>query len=723
MLIVDLSTDVAGRFAAKLFAMAGETVVRPLLEAEREDVLTQYIDAAKERRVAPPAEVQALVESADLIFQSFDRGKCLGLAAEVEIPGDKVVITTSSYGTTGPYSRFGGSPICDWAAGGYLFITGEPKREPLMGPDHLCGYVAGYAAALSAEAALARKRRTGEGEAIDISVMEVMLGLHQSTLSRANAGMVRTRTGRYAEVYPLSVLPCRDGYVSLGVVTDDEFDKLAIALDRPDLVADERFATQALRFRNRDALDIELDQTFSITDADNLVAMLQDKAVPATSAVDALQVLANPQLRSRGFWSVAEGSAGKRMPGNPLPPGTAFGEATSAEGRAELDAGASDTRPPNLPLSGVVVLDLSAFWAGPSATRLLADLGAEVIWIERPGSRIDVTDGTTPAAQMAALYHEKMNRHKRSLVLDLNKPDDQAKALELAKRADVLMENYRPGVAARLGMGPADLCALNPALVYVSLSGFGAAGPWGQWRSFGPNIEAASSILARTGYRDGPPMRMGHALPDGVGGLVGALAAVRGLRERAATGRGGWHDISQLEAYAALSGEDILAADIEGKPTARRGNDAASDAIIRGVFSCKGEDQWIALEMGVEDVVTLERVSERPSLIRQENGKPVLDKQGFGVFTAKHEKRALAAMLQEAGIAAFPVLDGLDILADPHLEARGFLAAAQRDDVPGRLPGFPAWSAKSLACSHGKAPKFGDGEQDVLRWLGHPPKP
>ena len=194
-----------------------------------------------------------------------------------------------------------------------------------------------------------------------------------------------------------------------------------------------------------------------------------------------------------------------------------------------------------LPLDGdppILVLDLTAFWAGPSATRNLADLGARVIRVERPRSRVDFADTSDEGALIGYLFDYKMNRNKESVVIDLRTEDGKQVFRSLAARADVVVENYRAGVMDRLGLGYESLSADHPELVYVSLSGFGATGPWSPWRSYGPTIEAASSIEARTGYVDGEPLRLGHTLPDGVGGLVGTLAALDGLRRRDLTGEG-----------------------------------------------------------------------------------------------------------------------------------------------------------------------------------------
>ena len=146
--------------------------------------------------------------------------------------------------------------------------------------------------------------------------------------------------------------------------------------------------------------------------------------------------------------------------------------------------------------------------------------------------------------------------------------EGQEVARRLVAAADVVVENNRPGVMDGFGLGPGELCASNPRLVYISLSGYGSTGPWADRRSYGPAIEAASSVEGRTGYQGGEPLRLGHPLPDGVGGLAGAYATLRGLRERETSGLGGWFDISQLETYVAISGEDF----VEGRPVPRIGN-------------------------------------------------------------------------------------------------------------------------------------------------------
>jgi crotonobetainyl-CoA:carnitine CoA-transferase CaiB-like acyl-CoA transferase len=539
-----------------------------------------------------------------------------------------------------------------------------------------------------------------------------MLNVHQSTFSRLAAGIVRTRTGRYTEVYPLVVRPCRDGHVSLGVVTDVEFDRLLIAIGRPELAADDRFRDAAARWEHCDELDAVLHEFLAARTTDEVVAELLARGV-AVAAVDGAQaVLANPQLAARGFWDELPARLGTaRAPGNPVPAAITASTTSTGTGAPSRLAAARD---PALPLAGVVVLDLTAFWAGPSATRILADLGARVIWVERPHSRRNPPADATETEVVMHHFHLKMNRNKESVVLDLTTAEGRAAVARLTAEADVLVENFRPGVLDRMGLGPAELCARHPGLVVVSLSGFGSTGPWADRRSYGPTIEAASSIEGRTGHIDHEPMRLGHTLPDGVGGLVGALAALRGLRERAEHGHGGWFDLSQMEAYVALSGEELLDASETGEELARVGNRSRTGA-RQGVFPCRGDDRWIAIRLAdAEDVTRLASVAGAPDV---RAAQPTLDEQEarLGDWTLDHDAHDLARRLQAAGIEAFPVLTPPELLADAHLRARGFFVDVPLGDRVVQLPGSPL---HGLVHARGAAPEFGAHTERVLAELG-----
>ena len=701
MNILDLSCDVAGRFGAKLFAQDGEEVLRCAPDLDEPKSPAAYLDCDKQ--MVDRDRLVDLVGSCDIVWTSFDQGAFQGYAAGLAIPERCIHVTTSSFGMTGPYAGWRGGSIADWASGGYLFISGDPDREPLCGPENMCAYAAGYTAALAAEAALIDRMRTGRSRHLDISVMETMLLQHQSTFARTAAGELRRRTGRYTEVYPLTVRPCRDGYISIGVVTDVEFDKFAIAIERPDLHADPRFADKDLRMANRDALDEEMAPWLEAHDADDIVRIFQEGGVACAKVSGPVDITSNPQLLSRDYWREAECSG--VMPGNPL----AHFQGFAANG-SPLRLGPTG----ELPLEGVRVLDFTIFWAGPSTTRALADLGAEVIWVEQPGARMDcmIEPGreASPVETMMHLYDTKMFRGKRSIALDLHDPEDRAVAHALAREAHIVVENFRPGIADKLGVGAEELSRINPALTYISLSGWGASGPWRDWRSYGPSIEAASSISGRTGYPGGEPLRLGHAFPDATGGLAGGLASARGLRKAMETGSGGWYDISQLEAYLAMSGEGIVEATGFGRGHERVGNRSRLGA-LQGVFPCEGDDQWIAIRLeSEEDCATFTKLSGVAVSLASDPGEiePVI-----AAWTARQDKLTLATELQSAGLQAFAALDAHELTADPHMQHRGYFLAVQAGTRTHAMPGTPLVASPRMADATAPAPRPGEHSQQV----------
>ena len=198
------------------------------------------------------------------------------------------------------------------------------------------------------------------------------------------------------------------------------------------------------------------------------------------------------------------------------------------------------------PLTGIRVLDLSRVLSGPHCTRMLADLGAEVIKIEPPAG--DLTRFSTPRRKGMASYFVQQNVGKRNLSIDLATPDGAAILLELAEHADVLVENYRPGVMARLGLDADTVRARNPRLVYASISGYGQTGPWTNRRAYAPVVEAESGIIASQGNaRSGEYAKDPHSHADVYTAIETAAAIMAALYQRERTGEGQWIDVSMAE--------------------------------------------------------------------------------------------------------------------------------------------------------------------------------
>ena len=203
------------------------------------------------------------------------------------------------------------------------------------------------------------------------------------------------------------------------------------------------------------------------------------------------------------------------------------------------------------PLEGLLVVDLTRVLAGPFATMMMADLGARVVKVERPGSGDD-SRAYGPFVAGRSTYFARVNRGKESVALDLKDPADRAVLVALAERADVLIENFRPGVMDRLGLGWAELSVRNPRLVYASVSGFGQTGPWRERPAYDTVVQAAAGMFAITGPVDGPPMKMGSSIADLSAGLYVFGAVLAALRGRDRTGRGAQVDVAMFDSALSL---------------------------------------------------------------------------------------------------------------------------------------------------------------------------
>jgi CoA:oxalate CoA-transferase len=236
------------------------------------------------------------------------------------------------------------------------------------------------------------------------------------------------------------------------------------------------------------------------------------------------------------------------------------------------------------PLADLLVLDLTRVLAGPFAAMMFADLGARVIKVERVG-RGDDSRAYGPFVDGRSLYFGRVNRGKESIALDLADRADRAVLLALVDRADVLVENFRPGVMARLGLDYEVVAARNPRLVYASISGFGQTGPWRERPAYDTVVQAAAGMLAITGEPDGPPTKPGTSIADLSAGLYAFGAILAALHGRARTGRGAHVDIAMFDATLTLlegAAQQFLARGVE---PARIGNAHYSISPF-GTFAC-----------------------------------------------------------------------------------------------------------------------------------------
>ncbi|MCR9088428.1 MAG: CoA transferase [Rhodobacteraceae bacterium] len=339
------------------------------------------------------------------------------------------------------------------------------------------------------------------------------------------------------------------------------------------------------------------------------------------------------------------------------------------------------------PLSGIRVLDLTNVLAGPFACHQLAHLGAEVIKVEAVGrgdlARNLGADPELNAAGMGISFLAQ-NAGKKSVTLNLKDPRGKDLLKRLVQSADVLVENFRPGVMARLGVEYEVLKAENPALIYCAISGFGQTGPWVHRPAYDQIIQGASGVMSITGDGESAPLRVGYPIADTIGGLTAAMAIAAALN---APERGGVIDISMLESVIATMGWVVSNHLIGGVTPAPAGNENLTSA-PSGAFQCADgllniaankDEQWemLALHLGREDLLSAPNYRSREA--RKANRLRL--KAELETVLTTRPARAWAKELNQIGVPAGAVLSLPEVLAHPQIAERGLIA--QFAQVPG----------------------------------------
>lgn len=382
------------------------------------------------------------------------------------------------------------------------------------------------------------------------------------------------------------------------------------------------------------------------------------------------------------------------------------------------------------PLAGIRILDFTRVLSGPYCTALLADLGADVVKIEAAGGEDYRHIG--PFRDGESALFQLVNRNKESIVIDLKNDDGLALAIRLAGHADVVVENFRPGVATRLGIGYSTLAASNPGLIYASISGFGQTGPDRELPAFDLIAQAMSGLMAMTGDAAGPPTKVGESVGDLAAGVFCSWAILAALYQRTRTGLGRRIDVSMVDSLIALLPTAIAQWMFGGAPPTRTGNRhplstpfgvyAAADGYVvicvltapqfAGLSRCLGRPELAADPRYASDELRTSHESELSALI--------------GAWLAPKTVADALVALQTAGVPASRVAEPAEVFSGAHVRERGVLSTVRH----GRLGLIPALEQPvhfaGLARGHQRvAPALDEHRDAVLsRWLGgSPPDP
>ena len=724
--ILELGGFAAG-FCGRLFVHAGAEVVRvegaipPVTDAWVSDRAMEIFLHTGKRRVSftdIPA-LQRLAEDVDVVVAE-------GMPDQIEALGwdslDGIRVAITPFGMTGPRRQWHASASVLQAMAGQTYLMGDPGAAPLNLPGHYTEYQSGQYGYIAAAACLQAIDRSGASpqRSIDISMLETLLSLSQmTTVMWTCGGRVRTRHGsNYGVLYPANLFPCADGWFHI-TATHRFWGAFARMLGRPELEHDPRFATGPGRTENQEALDEIIVEVLGQKTREEIQRLGEAARVPTGALKDLDEVLVDPHLSAREFWRTVEGirvpslgfrfhdeRTGERdwlpVPGQDLRDGRRRPSTTREQGSTPDGTG---------PLAGVRILDLTHVWAGPLGTRILGDLGADVVKVERPMGRGGLSGtpgagnypggerGEDPWNRQGTFL--KLNRNKKSLAIDLKKPEGRRVFLDLVRVADVVIENFSARSMPALGLGYDVLRAANEKIIYVSMPGYGRTGPYSARVAYGPSVEAMTGLNAVMGYSPAEPRNSAVALPDPIGGVTAAAAVVTALNRREATGRGAFVERSMHESGVSLMGEFLVERQLGGNPQPI-GNAHPAHA-YSDVLRTRGEDEWIAVTCKTEaDRATLDEIIDGDA--------------------SDHDKHDLTERLQAAGIAAGPVTIAPDILADPHVSARRYFVRLEREDLPSTpMPGSPMVIDGDFERSYWRvAPRLGEHNGRVLSdWLGY----
>ncbi len=788
--VVELAGSVAGAYCGRLFVTTGADVVlveppdgAPLrrrgpwltaTDASTRSVTHEHLDAGKRSvtldLAGPDGDVTLAWSDVVILTVDGDPQQAFALRDRLAAlnPG-AVLVVVSGFGLTGPYATWRTSDLVDWAAGGYLYINGEPGREPIQGGGPWTSMLIGATAAVGAAVAVLDATVTGRGQLVDVGGMEATAAAHQWSLTMyTHTGVVKQRAGLLFEnFHPIGLYRCSDGWIVIAAPSKEQFEQVCVVCEAWELMLDESLYAPSARFERANEIDALLQPWLLAHSAEEAVHALQANRVPAGTVNTYVEVLASEQLAVRDAWADrSDLGPAARMPRAPFrfdpgpvvhagePPRDHGADTESFLGAAR--AGTPRRSSPAIDLGSVRVAEFSIAWAGPLTGRFLADFGVHVLKVEHPASRGVSTEARTRLTNGAPGWTRgmptdpqiraevfpdavpgerfwnrtgvwnKMNRGKHSLAIEAKEPAGKIILDQVLATSDIVLHNFSPRGAASLGIDAKAVGPLNPSAITIAMTGYGETGPMSTHFSFGPMLEGYCGLNQATGYTGEGPLRLGLAFPDAVGGVHGAFAALAALWERAATGAPVHADISQLETLASIVGDGLLLTSVTGQAPARHGN-RSGDVAPQGVYRCAGEDRWLAITIaGDEQWRRLVDVVGAPGLAALRDA-PLAQRlarhdeidAAIATWAIEREDVAAAAELQTLGIAACPAFTARELVDNEHLAARGFMVEWDQADVGvARFPGYPIHFDRRTYQIVG-APALGADNATTLRDLGY----
>jgi crotonobetainyl-CoA:carnitine CoA-transferase CaiB-like acyl-CoA transferase len=719
--VLELSEGTAASFCAKILSDLGAEVlmVEPpgghrlrTAAPRRGDGLSGrflYLAAGKGSVVIDSAgdrgRLRSLVDESDLIVTDLPPDRLM------DLEGKRTVFVTP-FGLTGPHAGHPAHHLTVFHASGEsstlpsgLVFELFPDRPPIQLGSDIGYFDAGWNAAVAALALM--HDRTAQQA--DVSIQESLLTLSRTRLNRFNnegicAGRERSRYGI------TGMMRCRDGWVQLVGMREEQWDRL-IEREEGAEFKEAGFDTGEARSDDTAGLGKVLAAWCAARPKRDVARILAEAGAPVGIFADAADCLNSEQFAHRHFFQEVDDGAGGRitLPTGPYRlsraplrsgPAPRPGASSGFSPRVALPARGNRARL----LEGVRVLDFTWAAAGPYATLLLGFLGAEVVKVESlrrldPARRgfIDHYEGV----DRSPIFNE-LNLNKRSLQVDLTTPEGLSVIKEILGEFDIVVENFRPGVMARLGLGPQALLRAHPRLIVASSSANGATGPEATAAGLASIFAASGGLSVQTGYRDGPPTEIADPM-DYRSGAALTVAILAALLHRSRTGEGQTIDLSSRE-VAAASAPDALLAEALGVPWQPRLGNGHHTMAPHDVYPCAG-DGWVAIAVGDEpEWAALCRVLNRPGWVEEfatshprQAAQPAID-EAIRQWTTARSAGEAARLLQAGGVPASPVMTFRALAEDPHLDAREVFVEVEHAELgPQRVMRAP-WRFSESDC-------------------------
>jgi crotonobetainyl-CoA:carnitine CoA-transferase CaiB-like acyl-CoA transferase len=744
--VVDATAGVGGAYAAMILADHGCDVVRvepPGGDPARGTAAFHVLNRGKESIVldthseAGRHELADLAARADVFLYDVPPGerKSVGLDSMLlrrEHPS-LIFGYLPAYGSEGPYADLAPDELLVQAVSGVCEAQFRYDPPPVMVNIPIAGYAQGIVAANAVAASLYARARSGIGDEFEVSAVAAIFAMQTGAyvLGEHVQRMAGARDP-HGPIPTYRLVRASDDWLFAGALTPGFWASLAVALGLEDCLVDPRFAGAPLAIADSDAraeLTHRVDAAFATRPRDEWLRILEEAGVPRAPVLSRDEYARDEQVAHNRMMIALDGPAvgSVRQMGVPVwlrdTPGRVrcgaplLGEHRRAggwqtvEARPPRERSAGEAEPGGPPLDGVRVLDLSGFIAGANGGMLLSDMGADVIKVESPDGDSWRTSG---------LGFLGANRGKRSVVIDLKRPEGRDLILEMVERADVLMDNYRPGVMDRHGLGWDVLRARNPRLIHCSVTGYGPTGPYAHLPGFDPLFQARSGLMRAQGEPGGEPVYLQLSLVDYATAINAAFGVVAALNARERTGHGQRVETCLLN--NAFIVQPIEFVTCEGGPPERsggrdlRGRHAfyrmyeAADASL--AIACTTEQQVIRLA----GALGLMLPAETDVLALDLHGEVAAAVAGC---LATRERARWLALLRAAAVPAAPCLRVDDLFQDEHMAANNLWYDTEhpRWGAIRQTGAVIAWQLQPMRLAR-RAPMLGEHTSEVLDELG-----